>query len=693
MDRYGDHSVPQTTSLPRPTDSLVVSSRLPSRSAYAFGGNAGSTSILFGRQLTHLSVPPATHIVTGRSRYTGSVTPDSSSAYYGSMASVVSQPDLSVGAHPSFSIPAESTPDHRESPPLTSYQGKSEQLDSIGKNPSFSIPEGGTSSNRDSLQLLSYQGESEQFASISGNPSYTAPPSLRSQSRAPTLAAASNLSSKQALEAFTQYYEYLEGCPFEYLLAELASKQVISFDQMYELQGAREMTSREKSGIVLREVYTHLSVGNMKAYEQLKAVLKDSKAYAFHAENLEKHEAKLRASVVEQSPAANTQPKEQTPAESPEMRAIRIEFKRLVGAMDATEVCTQLVKRGLVRLGDEKERIECKETRADRNRALLNHIQMHIQAGKPNAIEDFIAALSNTRTSTCYLGDLLAETLQKCRAEEQEKRWVQQAPPVRVVPAPGAVKVKRQEVDTLPLQTLSVHPSSPSAMPAVEERRDQTKTFDLDKHDKWLDQPVTPEDIKRLAPLFAESEWKATAVFLDLPFDKYDGVGNPCEQMLVAYLNTGQPGTDTTNHMKDRATFMNFLNTVEESLYLKISKEFRKWSQEDTVSPAPQSLQTASSFSSEPSTNQLSSHKKHTVDAAEEETAKLSFLEAFSHKLKGCAICLEPFLADDDVNILECLHQFHSRCLDPLRSQTVADRVCPVCRNPSLEPLKRQYKS
>ncbi|WP_281648857.1 RING finger domain-containing protein [Parendozoicomonas sp. Alg238-R29] len=493
------------------------------------------------------------------------------------------------------------------------------------------------------------------------------------------------------MEAFTRCYENLERCPFEHMLAGLASKNIISFDLMHELQSARGKTDTEKRQIVLNEVYRHLYAGNTEAYEQLKAVLKNSKTYAFHAKNLEAHETEYRAPVVKLPPAVNTRPREQTPAESPEMRALTIEFERLVGAMNATAVCTQLVGSGLVRLGDEMERIERKGTNADRNKALLDHIRKHIQAGRPQAIEHFIFALSNARTSTGYLGGWLAKTLKKCREEEQEKRQVQQAPPVRVVPASGAVK--RREVDSLSLEALSVNSSSPVAVPAVEKKqRSQTKAFNLQKYNEWLGQPMTPDDIKRLAPLFSENQWKHTALLLDLPYVKYErGIDNPCEQMLLAYLNTGQPSMATTNHMQDRAAFMNFLNTVEVDLYFKVAEEFREWSQEDTIAPTPQSPQAAPSVSSELfSASQLSSHRKDAVNSARKEGEEFDFVDAYGHHFIGCTICRSPFLVNDDVSVLGCLHQFHPECLNLFESQTVTDKVCPVCRYPSIKPLKRQ---
>ena len=44
-----------------------------------------------------------------------------------------------------------------------------------------------------------------------------------------------------------------------------------------------------------------------------------------------------------------------------------------------------------------------------------------------------------------------------------------------------------------------------------------------------------------------------------------------------------------------------------------------------------------------------------------------------------CAICIQPFLAQDELALLKCPHLYHSQCLQPwltIRNQ------CPLCRVP-----------
>jgi hypothetical protein len=44
---------------------------------------------------------------------------------------------------------------------------------------------------------------------------------------------------------------------------------------------------------------------------------------------------------------------------------------------------------------------------------------------------------------------------------------------------------------------------------------------------------------------------------------------------------------------------------------------------------------------------------------------------------KSCCVCLEPYVAGDEVKTLPCLHQFHCGCIDTWLRQST---VCPVCK-------------
>eukprot|EP00826_Nyctotherus_ovalis_P050935 TRINITY_DN6315_c0_g2_i1.p1 TRINITY_DN6315_c0_g2~~TRINITY_DN6315_c0_g2_i1.p1 ORF type:complete len:238 (-),score=24.89 TRINITY_DN6315_c0_g2_i1:181-894(-) len=43
-----------------------------------------------------------------------------------------------------------------------------------------------------------------------------------------------------------------------------------------------------------------------------------------------------------------------------------------------------------------------------------------------------------------------------------------------------------------------------------------------------------------------------------------------------------------------------------------------------------------------------------------------------------CSVCLECFVAEDLVKILECKHGFHQKCIDPWLKKTLK---CPLCRH------------
>lgn len=49
-----------------------------------------------------------------------------------------------------------------------------------------------------------------------------------------------------------------------------------------------------------------------------------------------------------------------------------------------------------------------------------------------------------------------------------------------------------------------------------------------------------------------------------------------------------------------------------------------------------------------------------------------------------CAICIEPFIAKDDVRTLPCEHVFHQACLDPW---LLTKPTCPLCKDNVLEHL------
>lgn len=44
-----------------------------------------------------------------------------------------------------------------------------------------------------------------------------------------------------------------------------------------------------------------------------------------------------------------------------------------------------------------------------------------------------------------------------------------------------------------------------------------------------------------------------------------------------------------------------------------------------------------------------------------------------------CIICFYP-LIDKNISILDCLHRFHSSCLDKWFEHPTSDKVCPLCR-------------
>lgn len=540
MDRFG-RSTPRTTAhMQRESDSLVVSGNLPRGSAYAVGRSSASL-MSYGGRLVSLKTPPVTGFVTGRSSCPGSMVLDKplTSTSLSSLASVNSQ-----------------------------------QHSLKRKSSSDGVPEDDTSYSRESLQLPSYQGGSQQpLTSIGNHPSYSAPPEpspiprqsfSRSSSQVRTPAATADISAAQALEVFTECYGDLMGCPFEFMLTELCSKQIIDLKQMHDLLHSRTKTNSEKRSIVLEEVHTHLLVGRIEAYKHLKTVLKESRTYAFHAENLEKREMRYSTASVRLSPRVSTRPQEPTPEE-------------LSGGFGG----------------------------------------------------------------------------------------------------------------------LSIHSPSAVATPSTGERSDQAEEFNLGKHENWLEQPMTPDDIKRVAPLFTAEQCKTTAFLLDMPHDKYlTGTGDPCEQILLAYLNTvpsGQPDTVVTDYMQDRAAFMNFLNTVDENLYFEISERFREWSQTDSVAPHPQhQAVSVPSLSSKPSTPHVSSDKKGTVAAGEKDN-EFDAIEAYGHLFPECVICFQPFLAGDEKSILKCPHEFHAGCLETLKSKSTVGTVgCPLCRGRSLEPLKPQ---
>ena len=49
--------------------------------------------------------------------------------------------------------------------------------------------------------------------------------------------------------------------------------------------------------------------------------------------------------------------------------------------------------------------------------------------------------------------------------------------------------------------------------------------------------------------------------------------------------------------------------------------------------------------------------------------------------LPHCAVCLEGYVANDQVRTIPCFHTFHTRCIDPWLSQKA---VCPVCKHPAV---------
>jgi hypothetical protein len=43
-----------------------------------------------------------------------------------------------------------------------------------------------------------------------------------------------------------------------------------------------------------------------------------------------------------------------------------------------------------------------------------------------------------------------------------------------------------------------------------------------------------------------------------------------------------------------------------------------------------------------------------------------------------CAICLEPFIIDEEVKTLKCEHTFHIECIEEWFER---DKTCPICRD------------
>lgn len=60
-----------------------------------------------------------------------------------------------------------------------------------------------------------------------------------------------------------------------------------------------------------------------------------------------------------------------------------------------------------------------------------------------------------------------------------------------------------------------------------------------------------------------------------------------------------------------------------------------------------------------------------------------SFSAGTSTLHQACAICLNDFELRQRVRTLQCLHQFHSSCVDPWLSSY--SQLCPVCRHPAID--------
>ncbi|KAL3162508.1 hypothetical protein ABBQ32_010167 [Trebouxia sp. C0010 RCD-2024] len=47
-----------------------------------------------------------------------------------------------------------------------------------------------------------------------------------------------------------------------------------------------------------------------------------------------------------------------------------------------------------------------------------------------------------------------------------------------------------------------------------------------------------------------------------------------------------------------------------------------------------------------------------------------------------CSVCLDPFAERDQLSLLPCTHQFHTRCIRPWLQQSGIRSQCPLCKTP-----------
>lgn len=50
-----------------------------------------------------------------------------------------------------------------------------------------------------------------------------------------------------------------------------------------------------------------------------------------------------------------------------------------------------------------------------------------------------------------------------------------------------------------------------------------------------------------------------------------------------------------------------------------------------------------------------------------------------------CSICLDDFVAEQEVKTLPCLHHFHTGCIEEWLRQQGRAVSCPVCKTPVFE--------
>ncbi|KAL3162509.1 hypothetical protein ABBQ32_010167 [Trebouxia sp. C0010 RCD-2024] len=58
-----------------------------------------------------------------------------------------------------------------------------------------------------------------------------------------------------------------------------------------------------------------------------------------------------------------------------------------------------------------------------------------------------------------------------------------------------------------------------------------------------------------------------------------------------------------------------------------------------------------------------------------------------------CSVCLDPFAERDQLSLLPCTHQFHTRCIRPWLQQSGIRSQCPLCKTPVFDNRISQISS